>query len=65
MISRQAGPNPELRLTRHETVEIMVQYRVALTPDSYALKNINLKESLDAILARLDEVFEVFVSEFR
>jgi hypothetical protein len=59
-----SGPNPELRLTRHETIEIRVQYRVDL-PDSYTLKSINLKESLDAILERLDEIFEVFVNEFR
>jgi hypothetical protein len=60
-----SGPNPELRLTRHETVEIKVQYRVDLSNDSYTLRNVNLKESLESILARLTELFEVFVYEFR
>jgi hypothetical protein len=59
------GPNPELKLKRSETVEIRVQNRVDLGKDSYTLQNVPLKESLDAILSRLREIFEVFVGEFR
>jgi hypothetical protein len=59
------GPNPELKLVREETVEIRVQLRVDLTPDIYALLSVPLGESLDAILERLREIFEVFVGEFR
>jgi hypothetical protein len=60
-----SGPNPELKLERTETVEIRVQYRVDLGPDVYTLKDVPLKESLDAILARLRAIFQVFVGEFR
>jgi hypothetical protein len=59
------GPNPELRLTRSETVEIRVQHRVDLGPDSYTLLDVPLDESLDAILVRLRQLFNVFVNEFR
>jgi hypothetical protein len=60
-----SGPNPELKLNRSEKVEIRVQHRVDLGPDSYTLLNVPLKESVDAILSRLREIFKVFVGEFR
>jgi hypothetical protein len=59
------GPNPELRLTRSETVEIRVQHRVDLGPDSYTLLNVPLQESLDAVLVRLRQIFSAFVNEFQ
>ncbi len=59
------GPNPELKLQRSETVEIGVQYRVDFGKDGYVLQSKSLKETVEAILARLWEIFEVFVGEFR
>ena len=58
------GPNPELQLERRETVEIRVQHRIDLGPDHYTLLDVPLKETLDAILGRLREIFQLFVSEF-
>lgn len=59
------GPNPELKLKRRETVEIRVQHRIDLDSNTYTLLNVPLKESVDAILSRLKEIFQVFVNEFR
>ncbi len=60
-----SGPNPELNLNWSESIEIWVQHRVNLGPDSYTLLNVPLKESVDAILVRLREIFKLFVNEFR
>lgn len=60
-----SGPNPEVKLDREETVEIRVQHRVDLGPDAYTLLNVPLKESVDAIVGRLREIFKIFVGEFR
>jgi hypothetical protein len=60
-----SGPNPELKLNRSETLEIRVQHRVNLVPGFYTLLDVPMKESVDAILARLREIFKVFVGEFR
>ena len=60
-----SGPNPEVRLDRTETVEVRVQHRVNLGPDSYTLFDVALEESLEAILGRLREIFKIFVGEFR
>jgi hypothetical protein len=60
-----SGPNPELKLNRSERVEIRVQYRVDMGPDTYTVRTVQLKESVDAILTRLREIFQVFVSEFK
>jgi len=58
------GPNPEVRLEREEHVEISVQYRVEFR-DSYMLPTVPLRETMEAILERVEEIFEVFVNEFR
>jgi hypothetical protein len=60
-----SGPNPELRLERRETLEIQVQHRISLSPASYTLWSVPLKESLDEILDRLRQIFRIFVGEFR
>lgn len=60
-----SGPNPEIKLNRTETVEVWVQHRVDLPNNAYTLSNLPLKESVDAILTRLREIFQIFVSEFR
>jgi len=59
------GPDPALKLTRSERMEIRVQHRVDLGKDSYTLLDVPLKKSVDAILGRLREIFQVFVGEFR
>jgi len=46
-------------------VEVRVQHRVNLGPDSYTLFDVALEESLEAILGRLREIFKIFVGEFR
>jgi hypothetical protein len=60
-----SGRNPELKLKRRETMEIRVQHRINIGKDSYTLLDVPLKESVDEILARLREIFQVFVGEFR
>jgi len=58
------GPEPLLRLRRQETVEIRVQYRVDLL-DSYTLQNVPLLETMDSILERVRELYQVFVDELK
>jgi hypothetical protein len=60
-----AGPKPEIKLERSETVELRVQHRVDLGPDTYTLLNVRMKESVDAILERLRQILQIFVGEFR
>ena len=59
------GPNPELKLNQSEVVEIWVQHRVSLGKETYTLLNVPLKQSVDGILGRLWQIFEIFVGEFR
>lgn len=59
------GPAPELKIDRHETLEIRIQYRVELGKDAYTIINVPLKDSLDEILVRLGRILQIFVSEFR
>jgi hypothetical protein len=59
------GPNPELKLERSERVEIRVQYRIELGADAWTLRSVSLKAGIEAILARLWSIFEIFVGEFR
>jgi hypothetical protein len=58
------GPNPELKLDRTERVEIAIQYRAEF-PAWYMVRSVPLKETMDAIIERLVEIFEIFVNEFR
>jgi hypothetical protein len=59
------GPDPEFRLKRHETIQIGIQYRFDIERRIYTLKTVPLKETIDAILDRLVEIYEAFVGEFR
>jgi hypothetical protein len=62
-----SGPNPEVELKRHETVEIQIRYRVEFPgPQLYWIES--RKEVIELLTAILDEewsIFEVFVNEFR
>jgi hypothetical protein len=60
-----SGPNPELKLTHTDRVEIKVQHRVDLGPASYTLLSVPVTESMQAVLGRLWEIFHVFAGEFR
>ena len=58
------GPSPELRIKRHERIEIRIQLRTSL-PASVIVYSVPLVETMDAILEPLREIYQAFVSEFK